>query len=103
MTSIALTTAVSGLNASALQAQTAAYNIVNTNTAGFSPQKVESTSHVAGGRGVGVSTNVMEVQGPNDLAANMISLNQASVTYSANATVIRTLDDIAGQTVNLLA
>ena len=103
MTSVALTTAVSGLNAAALQARTSAYNIANANTAKFNPLKVKNINEVANGRGAGVRATVVEVQGPNDLAANVVEFNQARVTYSANATVIRTIDEIAGTTVDLLA
>ena len=103
MTSIALMTAVSGLNASALRAQTAAFNIANTNTSNFTPLKVQTSTQTANSRGVGVKANVIETQAPNDLASNLIDLNQASLTYSANATVIRTLDEISGATIDLLA
>ena len=103
MTSVAFVTAVSGLNASALRAQTAAYNIANANTADFKPLKVQTSTETANGQGVGVKADVIESQGPNDLISNVLDLNMASLTYSANATVIRTLDEISGTTVNLLA
>ena len=103
MTSVAFVTAVSGLSASALRAQTAAYNIANANTANFAPLKVQTSTQTANGQGVGVKADVIESQGPNDLASNIVDLNMASVAYSANATVIRTLDQIGRHTIDLLA
>lgn len=100
--SAGLTTAVSGLQTSALQARTAAYNIANVSTQDFAAKAVQQSSVVTNGQGAGVSAAVSD-RGTPDLASNLVSLNRASVTYAANATVVRTLEEISGETLDILA
>ena len=92
--------AFSGLNASATRAQVAANNVVNANTPGFRPARVETTSLVAGrglDGGAGVQAQLLEgdAEGVN-LVTEFTQLIASKVAYKASAELIRTgqeLDD----------
>ncbi len=97
--SSALTTAVSGLNASAVQFKTAANNIVNAQTPNYEAKEVRTFSQAAGfdqgGTGSGVTTSIVE-GGHVDLASEFIMMTQAELSYSANAKVITVTEDLVG-------
>ncbi len=92
--------AVSGLNANATRAEVAANNVVNQNTPGFRPTRVETTSLVAdrgldGGAGVQVQLLDGTDEGVN-LVTEFTQLIASKVAYKASAALIRTgteLDD----------
>lgn len=92
--------AVSGLNANATRAEVAANNVVNQNTPGFRPTRVETTSLVAdrdldGGAGVQVQLLDGGDEGVN-LVTEFTQLIASKVAYKASAALIRTgteLDD----------
>ncbi len=100
--SAAMSTAITGLQDSALRAQVAAFNVANVSTPDFKAQKVQSSSYVANGAGAGVRSTVVE-GGPVDLAEQLVNMNFAEVTYTANAKVISTLGRMTGATLDILA
>ena len=93
----ALSTAVSGLQASAVQFGVAAHNVANLNSDGYKALEVQFTSSVPGGRtfssGV-VETKVLESDHGVNLAQEFINMTIAKISYAANAQVIRTLEDV---------
>jgi flagellar hook protein FlgE len=81
--------AVSGLNAGATRAQVTANNVVNANTPGFRPARVETTTLVAG-RGIdggsGVQAQLLEGTEPGvDLVTEFTQLIASKVAYKASA------------------
>ncbi len=97
----ALSTAVSGLQASAVQISVAAHNVANLNSDGYKALEVKITSQVSGGSSGGrtfssgvVETKVLETDHPVDLAEEFINMTIAKISYAANAQVIRTLEDV---------
>lgn len=90
-----LTTATSGLRASALRANSAANNIANVNTPGYTATHVAQSTVVSGVRGnleggTGVSAQLLGGELPVDLTNEIVALVEAEATYKANAEVIRT-------------
>ncbi len=93
-----LSVAVSGLNASAAQAQVSANNVVNANTPGFRPARAEATTLVAGrgidgGAGVQVQVFAGEDEGV-DLVAEFTRLIASDAAYKASARLIETAQEI---------
>lgn len=106
LTSI-LSTSTAGLQAASLRVQSAADNIVNINTEGYRASRVSQSTLVSGSSGVSAATSVNAQligsdQAP-ELATEVIRLIEAEVTYRANASVIRTTEDLARDTVDLIA
>ncbi len=93
-----LSTAVSGLHASALQYRISANNVVNANTPNYEAKEVRTLSQAAGldqtGTG-GIVTSIVE-GGDVDLAGEFINMIQAKISYTANAEVITTAEDMLG-------
>ncbi|MEK9751934.1 MAG: flagellar basal body protein [Rhodospirillaceae bacterium] len=86
--------AVSGLNAGATRAQVTANNVVNANTPGFRPARVETMTLVAGrgiDGGAGVQAQLLEGTEPGvDLVTEFTQLIASKVTYKASAELICT-------------
>lgn len=104
----ALSTAVSGLNASAVQFRIAANNIVNANTPNYQAKEVRTLSQIAGleqgnhGAAVGgVTTTIVDGADVN-LASEFIDLTQAKISYTANAQVIATTEELVGSLLDVL-
>ncbi len=100
VSSTLLSAAVSGLNANAARAHVAANNVVNANTPGFRPSRVETTSLVAGrgiDGGAGVQVQLLDGGGEGvNLVAEFTQLIASNAAYKASAALIRTgreLDD----------
>jgi len=97
-----LAIAVSGLRATALKANTAANTIVNQNSGGHQAVRAEtvsqSTSKIAGGV-VGRLIANKEV----DVVMEFTHLIEAKAAYSANAEVIRTVEEMEREFVNIIA
>ena len=97
-----LTTALSGLDTSTLQISVSAFNVVNANTPGFQPLGVKTVTQVLGtqstGQGTlaGVTAEVVQGTGSVDLAGEIVNQTLALNTYSANAAVISTADELIG-------
>lgn len=99
---------VSGLRASATQAQAAANNIVNVQTVGYEviePRTISLTTassplHDAGGVGVQA---VLSVGGNVDLATEFVRLTEAHLAYKANAKVLQSLSETQGKVIDDLA
>lgn len=95
----ALSTAISGLHANALQFRVAANNVVNANTPDYQAKEVRTFSQVAGdgqNNAVGgVTTSIVE-GGEVDLATEFISMIQAKISYTANAKVIESSEEMIG-------
>jgi flagellar hook-associated protein FlgK len=98
-----LSTAVSGLNASARQAQVAADNIVNLNTPGFSAASVRTTSLAVAGAPAGIVAQTTVGASGVDLAGELVSLTLAQVSYNANAQVIRVGDSLGHTLIDITA
>jgi flagellar hook protein FlgE len=97
----ALSTAVSGLQASAVQFGVAAHNVANLNSDGYKALEVQVTSSVPGGTNNGrtfssgvVETKILESNHGVDLAQEYVNMTIAKISYTANAEVIRTLEDM---------
>lgn len=99
-------TAVSGLNASARKAQSAADNIANVLSEDYTARSV-ATSTVITGEGADVSTSLsaqlIGSEQPVDLASEIIRLREAEITYRANAAVIRTASELSKETLSIKA
>lgn len=102
--SSALSSAVSGLAANAASVQAVAGNIANANTPGYRAVRVRTSSVVTGG---GYSPGGVQVtsvrQGEVDLAREFTRLIQAEISYTANAQVVRTADDLARKLIDVVA
>jgi len=96
----ALSAAVSGLHASQLQFRIAANNVVNANTETYEAKEVRTFSQIAGENQAGVSAAIVE-GGNVDLATEFVTMIQAKTSYSANAEVITTMDELIGSLLDI--
>ena len=99
----ALSTAVSGLHASAVQFRTAATNIVNSNTPNYEAKEVRSISQVAGSDQAntgGVTTTIIE-GGDVNLVSEYIDITQAKISYTANVKVVATTEELVGSLLDI--
>ncbi len=101
-----LSTASSGLRASALRATSAANNIANINTPGYQATRVaqntvRSDTNLAGNTAIDAQLFASE-RGP-DLGEEIIHLIEAEQTYRANAEVFRTASDLSRDLLDTLA
>ncbi len=103
VTSVAFSSAVSGLHASARQFQVAAHNVVNANTEGFEAQAVQTVSRLSDGQAGGVSTQTVAGGGPVDYVREFVAMSSARNSYAANASVINTLDQTLGALFDITA
>lgn len=88
MSSISLSTALSGISAANERLRASAHNVANLQTAGFRPQRIEQATQAELG---GVSTRVMQQQGA-EVSAERELVEQRAATYSyvANLRVLQT-------------
>lgn len=100
--SSALSSAVSGLAANAASVQAVAENVANVNTPGYRAVRVRASSVIAGGDTGGVRVTRVR-QGGVDLARQFTQLIQAEISYTANAQVVRAVDDLARKVINVVA
>jgi flagellar hook protein FlgE len=98
-----LSTAVSGLHASARRAQAAADNIVNANTPDFTAVSVRTTSLATDGAPGGVVAQTVVGANGVDLASELVSLILAQVSYNANAQVVQVGDSLARTLIDVTA
>jgi len=99
----ALSTAVSGIQASAVQFRTAANNIVNANTPNYEAKEVRTLSQVAGsdqGHTGGVTTTIVD-GGDVSLVSEYINMTQAKLSYTANGKVIATTEELVGSLLDI--
>ncbi len=99
----ALSTAVNGLHASAVQFRTAATNIVNSNTPNYEAKEVRSISQVAGSDQDnigGVTTTIIE-GGDVNLVSEYIDITQAKISYTANVKVVATTEELVGSLLDI--
>ena len=104
--------AVSGLEAASRRADVAADNIVNANTPGFRPARVAAQAVVAGSGagpldgGSGVRAQVAAGSADSDpggtVATGFVELIRAETAFRAAAALVRTADQIAGETVDIV-
>jgi len=98
-----LAIAVSGLQANALRAGVAANNIVNQNTAGFTAGQVRTGSVVTAGSGLGgVQAQVFDA-GDVEVATEFTRLILAETAYRAAAATLRVAEEMARNTVDIVA
>ncbi len=98
-----LSTAASGLDASARQAQVAAGNIVNVSTPDFTVARVRTTSLAVGSAGGGVLAQTVAGTQGVDVTTELVNLIQAQVSYNANAQVIRIGESLARTLIDITA
>lgn len=104
-----LTTALTGLNSSALKVNVSAFNVVNANTPGFQPLSVKNTTQVlatqstGNGTPAGVVSKIVQGTGSVDIASELVDQTVAAINYAANATVISTADDLVGTLLDITA
>lgn len=97
-------TAVSGLNASARKANSAADNIANVLTEGYTASRVATSTVVAGEGATSSTTLAAQLIGsdqPVDLATEIIRLREADIAYRANASVLRTASELSKETLSI--
>jgi flagellar hook protein FlgE len=98
-----LTIAISGLQANALRAGIAANNIVNQNTPGFKAGEVRTSAITTAGSTLGgVQAQVFET-GDVDVATEFSRLILAETAYRAAAATVRVAEEMARETVNIVA
>jgi flagellar basal body rod protein FlgB len=87
MSSISLSTALSGISAANERLRASAHNVANLQTPGFKPERVEQSERPEGG----VKTQTLRGQ-ENQVSAEREIVEQRSATYSyvANLRVLQT-------------
>jgi flagellar basal body rod protein FlgC len=92
--------ALSGMGAALTQANTAAHNVANLGTEGFTRQEVVQTAQPGGG----VSAEVTRApHAGNDLATDMVAQLQAKNAFLANLAVFKTGNAMAGALLDIKA
>jgi flagellar basal-body rod protein FlgC len=95
---------VSALGASSLRMDISAHDVANVNTPGFSQSRPIQTSQKPG-------TEISAIQKINsfspdfsatDLAEETVEQIKSEKSFAANASVIKTQDEMLGETVNLV-
>ncbi|MDP6896348.1 MAG: hypothetical protein QF510_05155 [Rhodospirillales bacterium] len=97
-----LGTTLSGLLASATQANAAAINFVNQNTPDDQPVQASSMSLVIGGASASVRTQIPAKSKPFDLRRGFSGLIAAEVAYVGNVTILRTADEHIDELIDLI-
>lgn len=98
-----LAIAISGLLANALRAGVAANNIVNQNTPGFKAGEVRTSPIVTAGSALGgVQAQVFEA-GDVEVAMEFSRLILAETAYRAAAATVRVAEEMARETVDIVA
>ncbi|MDA1091358.1 MAG: hypothetical protein O3A85_13730 [Proteobacteria bacterium] len=99
-----LAVAVSGLKTNALKIHAAANNVVNQNSDGYRAVRIETVSRVTSrlATGGGVVTR-LRADGEVDLALEFTRMMEAQAAYGANAEVIRTVEEMEREAVNIIA
>lgn len=101
-----LTTAASGLQANARKAENAANNIANVSTEGYKATRVSLSTVTSGGgatSGTAVEAQLIGTDQNVDMTSEIVMLKEAELAYRANASVIRTADEIAKETLRINA
>lgn len=89
--------ALSGMNAAQTQLNTAAHNVANVNTPGFSRQEVVQSAQAQGGVAARVSTSTTPGA---SLESDVVMQLQAKNAFLANLAVFKTHDKMAGALLN---
>ncbi len=95
MTISALSTAVSGLQASAQQLRQSAQNVVNINSDNFQGWDVRIVTQVSAGQAVGLNTKTAPVDETSYVREYVVQFS-AKVAYAANARVISSVEESLG-------
>lgn len=97
----------SGLNTAIRQQELVANNIANAQTPGYRALRAAPQANAAGGVQLGPVRQDDRPGIPGgsnvDLATGLVASNINTRSAAANASVLRTLDDLAGETLDLLA
>ena len=99
-----LSTGVSGLRAAAQQVESAASNIANATTEGFTASRTAQQTLVTGnnpGGGTAVDAQIFSSNGAPDLATEIVRLVEAETAYKASASVIRTAEDLTKEALDI--
>lgn len=88
MSSISVSTALSGMSAANERLRASGHNLANLNTEGFRRERVEAQTQPDG---AGVQTQLQRVPAPGtDLEADMVEQKSATYAYVANLRVLQT-------------
>lgn len=88
MSSISLSTALSGMSAANERLRASAHNVANLQTPGFRPQRIEQAAQAGQG---GVTTRVVQQQGAEVSAEReLVEQRDATYSYVANLRVLQT-------------
>lgn len=106
----ALSIAVSGMKDAATRVLNSASNIVNVSSTtvdgkNFTPSTVVSESVSVDGNNLGVTSKIVPgAEGTEvDLATEIVNVKVASILYSADAAVIKTVDEMEKKLLDTLA
>ena len=95
-----ISTALSGMNAAALQLGTSANNIANSLTPGYRRQTVAQQAVASGG----VSAEVIRADAAGEsLAEDIVTQMSASYAFKANLKVLKTQDEVLGALLDIRA
>jgi Flagellar basal body rod protein len=93
---------VQALGALGVSLDATAHNIANMSTEGYRSQSV-GLADGPGGNGVQVASVSRADSAGVDVAREMVGLMQVDNAYSANASMIRTGDEMTGTVLNMIA
>ncbi len=102
MTISALSTAVSGLQASAQQFRQSAHNVVNINSDNFQAHDVRTVTQVSAGQAADVTTKTVPVD-ETSYVREFVVQSSAKVAYAANARVISSVEESLGALLDISA
>jgi len=97
---MSINASVSGLNAATIRQNVTAQNVANINTNPYAPKEALQTEVFP------VGTRVSAVRenpvGSNDIAKEMVNLNENKNMYSMNAKAFKMQDRMRGEIINLV-
>jgi flagellar hook protein FlgE len=97
---MSISASVSGLNAATIRQNVTAQNVANVNTNPYAPKEALQTEVFP------VGTRVSAVRenpvGSNDIAKEMVNLNENKNMYSMNAKAFKMQDRMRGEIINLV-
>ena len=97
---MSVSASVSGLNAATIRQNVTAHNVANVNTDQYAPKEALQTDVFPVGTKV-ASVRENEV-GSNDIAKEMVNLNENKNMYSMNAKAFKMEDRMRGEIINLV-
>jgi flagellar hook protein FlgE len=97
---MSINASVSGLNAATIRQNVTAQNVANVNTNPYAPKEaLQSEVFPVGTKVSAVRENAV---GTNDIAREMVNLNENKNMYSMNAKAFKMQDRMRGEIINLV-